>query len=164
MNTEHNFLELFENKADFDKVYKYIKDKVDEHYSDKFIYALPDWFKLSAVPELIQVLPIYGKEGIEVCKQKVAFKVSFNDVSSVVTYVNFLKEQMCTALDVIAYVVFFVKNVKGIKDPNYKKELTDFEALEIVKYNNTNNEIEISMAFFDVDFNAMISLDEVFLK
>lgn len=149
------------NKADIEKIYKQLKRKLDAQYSDKFIYALPNWFRLSAAPEVICVLPIHGKEGLAIARQKVEFKVDFSDKLSVSNYVDFLNKQMPKKLMVVAYVVFFNKNIQGGQDGNYKVPLTVFEEREIIKYNNHCIDIDISVAFFDVNFNEIASLDDV---
>lgn len=56
---------------------------------------------------------------------------------------------------------FFNKNIQGGQDGNYKVPLTVFEEREIIKYNNSRIDIDISVAFFDVNFNEIASLDDV---
>ena len=57
-----------------------IKRKIEDHYSDKFTYAMPDWAMLTAEPEIISILDIHSEEGVKIAKQKVDFPVDFNTI------------------------------------------------------------------------------------
>lgn len=144
-----------------DKVILKIKQKIENHYSDKFTYAIPDWAMLSAEPDIISILDIHSEEGVQIAKQKVNFPVDFYNVSSVADYVDFLSNQMNSQKEVIGYVIFYNKNTLIIKDPNYLQDLTAFQENELNKYNETNSQVEISLILTDQNWNEVDVLDDL---
>jgi len=144
-----------------EKIIQQIIQDIEKHYADKFTYAIPTWAKLSAQPEIISILPIHGKEGIVISKQRVDFDVNFSEISSIVRYSKFLSDQMNKELDILAYVVFFNKRIRAIKDPNYLPELTVLEENDRLKYNENQLEIDVSCLFFTAEFDLTNSLDDV---
>lgn len=144
-----------------DKVILKIKQKIENHYSDKFTYAIPDWAMLSAEPDIISILDIHSEEGVQIAKQKVNFPVDFYNVSSVADYVDFLSNQMNSQKEVIGYVIFYNKNILIIKDPNYLRDLTAFQENELNKYNETQSQVEISLILTDQNWNEVDVLDDL---
>ena len=132
-----------------------IKRKIEDHYSDKFTYAMPDWAMLSAEPEIISILDIHSEEGVKIAKQKVDFPVDFNTISSVVNYVDFLSNQMNSQKEITGYVIFYNKNTLLIKDPNYLQDLTAFQESELNKYNQTQSQVDISLLITDQNWNEL---------
>lgn len=139
-----------------------VKDKEDQWYSNKFMYALPDWFTLESEAEFVALLPIHGQDGVEIMRQRVGFEVDFYNVNSIVRYSNFLENQMCKELPVLGYVLFYNKNIVGKKDPNFKSELTPFQEEKIKLHYEQRIKVDISCAYFDSELNRLDSLD--FLK
>lgn len=120
------------------------KQKIEADYSEKFVYALPDWAMLTGNPEPIAVVPIHGNEGILVSKQRVDFEVDFNDERSIIYYTSYLNTQMNNQLPLLGYILFY-KNVLIIqKDPSYALPLSDFESAEIIRYNSNNTSRDFS--------------------
>ncbi|MCJ7936072.1 MAG: hypothetical protein MUW56_21200 [Chryseobacterium sp.] len=143
------------------KVILKIKQKIENHYSDKFTYAMPDWAMLSAEPDIISILDIHGEEGVQIAKQKVNFPVDFYNISSVVDYVDFLSNQMNSQKEIIGYVIFYNKNTLIIKDPNYLQDLTAFQENELNKYNQTQSKVDISLLFTDQNWDEVDVLDDL---
>lgn len=137
------------------------RKQVENHYQDKYIYALPAWAMWSAQPQGIAVITIYGTEGIAISKQRVDFKVDFKEASSITRYADFLNKQMNTALDVIGYIVFFAKNVYLKKDPNYQEELSACQQLELDKQNQLIKDMEISIITLNKNHELVANLDEI---
>ena len=138
-----------------------IKQKIEDHYSDKFTYAMPDRAMLSAEPEIISILDIHSEEGVKIAKQKVDFPVDFNTISSVVNYVDFLSNQMNSQKEITGYVIFYNKNTLLIKDPNYLQDLTAFQESELNKYNQTQSQVDISLLITDQNWNEVNLLDDL---
>lgn len=138
-----------------------IKRKIEDHYYDKFTYAMPDWAMLSAEPEIISILDIHSEEGVKIAKQKVDFPVDFNTISSVVNYVDFLSNQMNSQKEITGYVIFYNKNTLLIKDPNYLQDLTAFQESELNKYNQTQSQVDISLLITDQNWNEVDLLDDL---
>ena len=138
-----------------------IKRKIEDHYSDKFTYAMPDWAMLTAEPEIISILDIHSEEGVKIAKQKVDFPVDFNTISSVVNYVDFLSNQMNSQKEITGYVIFYNKNTLLIKDPNYLQDLTAFQESELNKYNQTQSQVDISLLITDQNWNEVDLLDDL---
>ena len=138
-----------------------IKQKIEDHYSDKFTYAMPDWAMLSAEPEIISILDIHSEEGVKIAKQKVDFPVDFNTISSVVNYVDFLSNQMNSQKEITGYVIFYNKNTLLIKDPNYLQDLTAFQESELNKYNQTQSQVDISLLITDQNWNEVDLLGDL---
>ena len=138
-----------------------IKRKIEDHYSDKFTYAMPDWAMLTAEPEIISILDIHSEEGVKIAKQKVDFPVDFNTISSVVNYVDFLSNQMNSQKEIKGYVIFYNKNTLLIKDPNYLQDLTAFQESELNKYNQTQSQVDISLLITDQNWNEVNLLDDL---
>lgn len=144
-----------------EKIIQLITQEVEKQYADKFTYAIPTWAKLSALPEIISILPIHGKEGIVITKQRVDFEVNFSEISSIVHYSNFLSHQMNKELDILAYIIFYNKQVLAQKDPNYSTELTEFEENECRKFNRNQRDIDTSILFFSSDLTLIDTLDDL---
>lgn len=138
-----------------------IKRKIEDHYSDKFTYAMPDWAMLTAEPEIISILDIHNEEGVKIAKQKVDFPVDFNTISSVVNYVDFLSNQMNSQKEITGYVIFYNKNTLLIKDPNYLQDLTAFQESELNKYNQTQSQVDISLLITDQNWNEVDLLGDL---
>ena len=138
-----------------------IKQKIEDHYSDKFTYAMPDWAMLSAEPEIISILDIHSEEGVKIAKQKVDFPVDFNTISSVVNYVDFLSNQMNSQKEITGYVIFYNKNTLLIKDHNYLQDLTAFQESELNKYNQTQSQVDISLLITDQNWNEVDLLGDL---
>ncbi|AZA98430.1 hypothetical protein EG359_01890 [Chryseobacterium joostei] len=143
------------------KVILKIKQKIENHYSDKFTYAMPDWAMMSAAPDIISILTIHSEEGVQIAKQKVNFPVDFYNISSVVDYVDFLSHQMNTQKEIIGYVVFYNKNTLIIKDPNYLQDLTAFQENELNKYNQAQSQVDISLMLTDQNWDEVNVLDDL---
>ncbi|WP_312314468.1 hypothetical protein [Empedobacter brevis] len=143
-----------------EKIIQVIKQEIENHYSDKFTYAIPDWAMLSAQPEIISTLPIHGEEGIQIAKQKVDFPVHFSDISSIVNYSGFLSKQMNIELEIIGYVVFYNKKIIAIKAPGYLEHLTELEENELIKFNADQKEEDLSLLYFDQNLKQVNSLEE----
>lgn len=134
----------------------FAKQKIEADYSDKFVYALPDWAMLTGNPEPIAVVPVHGNEGILVTKQRVDFEVDFSDERSIVFYTNYLNSQMNTHLPLWGYVLFY-KNVLMVqKDPSYALALSDFESAEIIRYNSNNISTDFSFITFNKDLELVV--------
>lgn len=138
-----------------------MKQKEEIHYADKFTYALPQWAMLSAKPEIIEVLYVYGDHGVSIAKQKVNFEVDFKNCSSIKMYVDFLMNQMNTALDIVGYVYFYNKNIFACKDKNYAKPLTSSEEEELKKTNLRDGAIDSSILITDKFGNVIESLNDL---
>lgn len=143
------------------KIILKIKGKIENHYSDKFAYAVPDWAMLSAEPDIITILQIHGVEGRQIAKQKVNFPVDFYNISSVADYVDFLSNQMNSQKEIIGYVIFYNKNLLMIKDPNYLQDLTAFQENELNKYNQTQSQVDISLLLTDQNWDEVDVLDDL---
>ncbi|MGV4413606.1 hypothetical protein [Chryseobacterium sp. T1] len=143
------------------KIIQKIKQNIENDYSDKFTYAMPDWAMMSAEPDIISILDIHGKEGLQVAKQKVNFPVDFYNISSISEYVDFLSNQMDCQKEIIGYVVFYNKNMLIIKDPNYLQDLTVFQKNEIKKSNQAESQVDISLIILDQNWNKVNSLDDL---
>ncbi|MHC5310540.1 hypothetical protein ACYSNM_10835 [Myroides sp. LJL116] len=132
-----------------------VKQKEDQWYSHKVIYALPEWFSLVCDAKEVALLAVHGKEGLKVIRQRIDFKVDFYNEESILYYFNFLDNQMDKSLPVVGYVLFYNENIIAQKDKNYKKELTSFELEEIRKYNLERDKVKISTNYFDTNFNMI---------
>ncbi|WP_144243324.1 hypothetical protein [Sphingobacterium sp. ML3W] len=137
------------------------KKKAEDHYSDKFTYALPNWAMLTGNPEMIAAVQIYGNEGIQVTLQRVDFKVDFNNEASIQRYVNHLNKQMKTTLPLLGYVLFYKNVLIMQKDPNYGLALSAFEASEITRYNSDNTTPNISFITLTKDLEMVESTVEL---
>lgn len=137
-----------------------IKKEIEDHYSDKFIYALPNWAKLTGKPEIIAIVKIHGENGIAITKKRVDFHVDFESENSICNYAHFLNAQMDITLEIKGYVVFYVKNICIVKDSYYDKDLTDSEVTEMTKFNVDNKLMEILCMKFTKDFGK-VDLDFV---
>lgn len=138
-----------------------VKDKENQWHSDKFMYALPDWYTLESEAEVVALLPIHGQQGLEISRQRVDFEVDFYNVNSVRHYSNFLEDQMNKELPVLGYVLFYNNNIIGKKDPNFNAELTPFQEEEIKRRNEQRIKVDISCAFFDSELNSLESFDSL---
>lgn len=138
-----------------EKLLQIAKQKIEEHYQDKFTYALPDWAMLTADPEILAIVTVHGKEGILATKERVNFEVDFKHKESIQFYVTYLNRKMNTSLTIMGYIVFFDKKVYLQKDTNYPKELTANELDEIKKYNHENKELEIFILKFNTAFETV---------
>ncbi|UXD71142.1 hypothetical protein MUK51_07570 [Sphingobacterium faecium] len=133
------------------------KQKIEADYSEKFVYALPDWAMLTGNPEIIGVVQIYGNEGILVTQQRVDFEVDFGDEHSIIYYTNYLNNQMNAHLPLLGYVLFY-KNVLIVqKDPNYPLTLSDLESEEIIRYNSNNISTDFSFIIFNKELELVAS-------
>lgn len=131
------------------------KQKIEAHYSDKFVYALPDWAMLTGNPEAIDVVLIHGNEGILITQQRVDFEVDFNDERSIIYYSNYLNNQMNALLPLLGYVLFY-KNVLMVqKDPSYTLALSDLESAEIIRYNRNNTSTDFSFITLNKDLDLV---------
>ncbi|WP_158960431.1 hypothetical protein [Myroides fluvii] len=139
-------------------IMKTIEADLNQYYGNAFIYPVPTWAVLHTMPELLYLLPIYGEEGIKIAKQQVNFTVDFSDYSSVVQYADFLFQQMDTAYEIIAYVVFYHQNLRIDKHPNYLQELTAQEQAEQQSFNDSQPKFNISVRFFNRDLGAIDDL------
>jgi hypothetical protein len=131
------------------------KQKIEADYSDKFVYALPDWAMLTGNPETITVVPIHGNEGIQVTQQRVDFKVDFNDERSIIYYTNYLNNHMNTKLPLLGYILFYKNILMVQKDPSYALALSDFESAEIIRYNSNNTGPDFSFIIFTKDLKVV---------
>ncbi len=138
-----------------------VKQKIEAHYSDKFIYALPDWAMLTGNPEMIAIVPIHGNEGILVTKQRVDFEVDFNDEHSIIYYTNFLINQMNDHLPLLGYVLFYKNVLIMQKDTNYALPLNDFESTEIIRFNNSNKSTDSSFIIFNKNLEIVASTSDL---
>ncbi|MGX9985302.1 hypothetical protein [Soonwooa purpurea] len=141
-----------------EKLISQAKHKEDQWYSNKAVFALPDWFTLTSEPELIALLPVHGTIGLDIIKQRVDFQVDFDDKNSIQQYARFLESQMNKELSIEGYVLFYNKNVLGKKDPDFKFDLSPSQELEIKQYNVQRNKLDITVAYFDSDSNLVESL------
>lgn len=148
-------------ECDYSEVILKMKQREEIHYADKFTYALPQWAMLSAKPEIIDILHIYGDQGVSIAKQKVEFAVDFKNTSSIKTYVSFLMNQMNTALDIVGHVYFYNKNIFACKDINYPKPLTEWEEGELKKTNLGDGSIDSSILITDKEGNVVESLNDL---
>lgn len=138
-----------------EKLIQIAKQKIEEHYQDKFTYALPDWAMLTADPEILAIVTVHGKEGVLTTKERVNFEVDFKHKESIQLYAAYLNRKMNTSLAIMGYIVFFDKKVYLQKDTNYPKELTANELDEIKKYNHENKELEIFILKFNTVFETV---------
>lgn len=143
------------------KVILKIRQKIENHYSDKFTYAIPDWAMLSAEPDIISILDIHSEEGVQIAKQKVNFPVDFRTISSIVNYVDFLSNQMNKKKEITGHVIFYNKNTLIIKDPNYLQDLTAFQENELNKYNQTPSQVDIALLLTDQNWDEVEVLDDL---
>lgn len=133
------------------------KRKIEQHYSDKFTYALPAWAMLTADPEIIAVVQIHGQAGIQLTKQRVDFAVDFNDASSITYYADYLQGHMNRQLPLVGYIMFY-KHILIIQpDPNYQTTLTDFERTELEQYNQQNTDPDFSLIILTKDLEHVDS-------
>lgn len=141
-----------------EKILRQLKQKEDDWYSQKEIYTLPDWFTLASAPEMISLLPIYGRNGLQVIKQKVEFEVDFKNKDSIQYYVNYLEQQMNKDLPIIGYIFFYEKNIKGEKDNAYLSALTSAQKNELDQFNQYQKQVDITVAYVDSGYNLVESL------
>lgn len=127
------------------EIIQLIVQKMEQHYEDKFTYALPEWAMLSAKPEIVSIITVHGAEGIAITKQRVEFDVNFSDRNSIIHYTDYLSNQMNIEHEILGYIIFFDKNIYAKKDPNYKKDLTAFEQSELDNYPKSKTDISILM-------------------
>lgn len=137
-----------------------IKQKIEQHYSNKFVYAIPDWTMISALPDIFITLTIHGKNGINLIKQKLDFEVDFNSKESLEYYVNFLQHKMDIQEKIIGYIFFYKMNAIAVKDVNYTLHLTDFQEKELQKFNQNQVE-DYGMLITDCDLNVLDSTNEL---
>lgn len=150
-----------ENNVGIEKALQHAKAAIEAHYADKFTYALPDWAMLTGNPEFVTIIKVHGLAGISICKQRVAFPVSFSDIASISRYADFLNQQMDKSLAIVAFVVFYNKQIKVAKDPQYTVSLTTEEESALNQYNEKQTAVEISLITLNSDFEPIGSLDEV---
>lgn len=135
--------------------------QVEKHYKGKYVNALPEWAMISADPDIVAVITLYGVEGIAIAKQGVDFEVDFKDSTSVNHYADFINNQMDITLDVLGYVVYFDKRIFIKKDPMYKKELSDNQIAEMYMYNNLGKELEISILYLNKSHEPFDDLESL---
>lgn len=129
--------------------------KIEEHYKDKFVYAIPEWAYLTTDPEIIGAVTIHGKEGALITKQPVNFSVDFKNIISITEYIDFLNQKMNQDLPIIGYIVFFSYVLRVKKDKDYSKKLSQYQLDEIDKFNSNNNEFTISLFIIDKELNRV---------
>lgn len=134
---------------------------IEKHYQDKFTYAIPTWARLTADPEILEVIPLHGLQAITICKQKVDFKVDFKDIKSIKQYVSFLNNQMDISLDIIGYVVFLNKQVYIEKAPSYHMALSQSQNNEIDKYNLSQEKFELIILYLNNKDQIIENLDQL---
>lgn len=146
---------MTENKALLQKAIEYAKDKIEEHYEDKFTYALPDWAMLTGNPEIISWVEVRGSEGIAITKQRVDFNVNFKDKLSIIYYADFLNNQMNKNLETVGYVIFYDKNIVAKKDPNYTEELSADQNSELLTFNSEKSTTDISILMLNAEYKLI---------
>lgn len=128
---------------------------IEEHYKDKFVYAIPKWAYLTTDPEIIGAVTIHGKEGVIITKKPVDFNVDFKSIISITEYIDFLNQKMNQDLPIIGYIVFFSYVLRVKKDKDYSKKLSQYQLDEIDKFNSNNNEFTISLFIIDKELNRV---------
>lgn len=128
---------------------------IEEHYKDKFVYAIPEWAYLTTDPEIIGAVTIHGKEGVLITKKPVDFNVDFKNIISITEYIDFLNQKMNQDLPIIGYVVFFSYVLRVKKDKDYSKKLSQYQLDEIDKFNSNNNEFTISLFILNKDLKRV---------
>lgn len=128
---------------------------IEEHYKDKFVYAIPEWAYLTTDPEIIGAVTIHGKEGVIITKKPVDFNVDFKNIISITEYIDFLNQKMNKDLPIIGYIVFFSYVLRVKKDKDYSKKLSQYQLDEIDKFNSNNNEFTISLFIIDKELNRV---------
>lgn len=128
---------------------------IEEHYKDKFVYAIPEWAYLTTDPEIIGAVTIHGKEGVIITKKPVDFNVDFKSIISITEYIDFLNQKMNQDLPIIGYIVFFSYVLRVKKDKDYSKKLSQYQLDEIDKFNSNNNEFTISLFIIDKELNRV---------
>lgn len=128
---------------------------IEEHYKDKFVYAIPEWAYLTTDPEIIGAVTIHGKEGVIITKKPVYFNVDFKSIISITEYIDFLNQKMNQDLPIIGYIVFFSYVLRVKKDKDYSKKLSQYQLDEIDKFNSNNNEFTISLFIIDKELNRV---------
>ncbi len=146
---------MTENKASLQKAIEYAKDKIEEHYEDKFTYALPDWAMLTGNPEIIAWVEVSGSEGIAITKQRVDFNVNFQDKLSIIYYADFLNNQMNKGLETVGYLIFYDKNIVAKKDLNYFQDLTHDQNSELLKFNSEKTTTDISILMLNAEYKLI---------
>lgn len=129
--------------------------KIETHYQDKFVYAIPEWAYLTTDPEIIGAVTIHGKEGIIITKKPVDFNVDFKNIISITEYIDFLNQKMNQDFPIIGYIVFFSYVLRVKKDKDYSKKLSQYQLDEIDKFNSNNNEFTISLFIIDKELNRV---------
>lgn len=143
------------------KVIALAKQKVENHYRDKFTYALPEWAMLTGNPEMIAAVQIHGNEGIQVTKQRLDFEIDFNNEASIQRYANHLNHQMNIALPLLGHILFYKNVLTMQEDPNYAFALNDFESSEIIRFNGNNATPNISFITLTKDLALVESTSEL---
>ena len=131
------------------------RQKIEDHHSDKFTYALPEWAMLTADPEIIAIVQVHGAEGIQVTMQKVDFKVDFKNESSIIHYATHLQNQMNTRLSLLGYVVFYKSYSVVQQDPYYHSTLTDSESAELTQFNKESTNPDFSFIILTKDLQRV---------
>lgn len=134
---------------------------IEEHYKDKFVYAIPEWAYLTTDPEIIGAVTIHGKEGVLITKKPVDFNVDFKNIISITEYIDFLNQKMNQDLPIIGYVVFFSYVLRVKKDKDYSKKLSQYQLDEIDKFNSNNNEFTISLFILNKDLKRVNDVVEL---
>ena len=134
---------------------------IEEHYKDKFVYAIPEWAYLTTDPEIIGAVTIHGKEGVIITKKPVDFNVDFKNIISITEYIDFLNQKMNQDLPIIGYVVFFSYVLRVKKDKDYSKKLSQYQLDEIDKFNSNNNEFTISLFILNKDLKRVNDVVEL---
>ncbi|WP_312823389.1 hypothetical protein [Epilithonimonas sp.] len=140
-----------------------IKHKVETHFADKFVYAIPEWAMMTALPDIFATLKVHGKNGVHLLKQKVNFEFDFKSMQSWEFYADFLRKKMDEREKVVGYVFFFTENLINVKDVNYTSDLTKFQEEELKKFNQ--NQLETyGILITDKDLNVVESTDALLLS
>ncbi|RLZ08322.1 hypothetical protein [Faecalibacter macacae] len=134
---------------------------IEEHYKDKFVYAIPEWAYLTTDPEIIGAVTIHGKEGVLITKKPVDFNVDFKNIISITEYIDFLNQKMNQDLPIIGYIVFFSYVLRVKKDKDYSKKLSQYQLDEIDKFNSNNNEFTISLFILNKDLKRVNDVVEL---
>lgn len=134
---------------------------IEEHYKDKFVYAIPEWTYLTTDPEIIGAVTIHGKEGVIITKKPVDFNVDFKNIISITEYIDFLNQKMNQDLPIIGYIVFFSYVLRVKKDKDYSKKLSQYQLDEIDKFNSNNNEFTISLFILNKDLKRVNDVVEL---
>lgn len=129
--------------------------KIETHYQDKFVYAIPEWAYLTTDPEIIGAVTIHGKEGVIITKKPVDFNVDFKNIISITEYIDFLNQKMNQNSHIIGYVVFFRYVLKTVKDKKYSKKISQDQLNELKKFNRDNSEFTISLFIIDKELNRV---------